>query len=141
FFLGVLAWWWCLEKPPSGAQAAASTTKGVSVFALPVTLLGAGVFLATVSTKSSGTYLFPILSGLIIISAVSTPPSVAHRILTTRPLRWLGRISYSVYMTHASIQWLVSQLLSDGFHRPKVLFAGERIFELPPAAGVATLII
>jgi len=140
FFLGVLAWWWCIEKPRGGAPAAARTD-GVYVFALPATLLGAGVFLATVSTDGGASYLFPILSGLIIVSAVSTSSSVAHRILTTRPLRWLGRISYSLYMTHASIQWLVSQLLSDGFHRPKVLFAGERIFELPPAAGVATLII
>lgn len=142
FFLGVLAWRWCLERQPGGAQAAARTTNGVSDFALPVTLLGAGVFLATVSTDSGATYLFPILSGLIIVSVVvSTSHSVAHRILTTRPLRWLGRISYSVYMTHASVQWVISQVLSVGFHRPKVLFAGEPISELSPTAGIATLSI
>jgi peptidoglycan/LPS O-acetylase OafA/YrhL len=140
FFLGVMVWWLCLERPSGGALSA-PPTGSASRLALPTVLLIAAAFLSTVSAEGRATYFFPLLSGLVIIAAVRTPDSVAHRILITRPLRWLGQISYSLYMTHASVQWVMSALLSSVFHRPKVLFAGEQIFVLPPSAGIGTLIV
>ena len=48
---------------------------------------------------------FPI-SAVLILALVSSPGSVTNTILLWRPFRWLGEISYSLYMSHALTLYL-----------------------------------
>ena len=41
-----------------------------------------------------------VFLALLILSLASRQRGVIHRLLSARPLRWLGKISYSLYMTH-----------------------------------------
>ena len=48
---------------------------------------------------------FP-LSASIILTLLLNPPGLSHRLLASRPFRWLGEISYSLYMCHALVIYL-----------------------------------
>jgi peptidoglycan/LPS O-acetylase OafA/YrhL len=50
------------------------------------------------------------IAALLIVTLVLTPSSRLNRVLLSRPLRWLGEISYSLYMSHALAQYLARQL-------------------------------
>lgn len=57
---------------------------------------------------------FP-MSAAIILSLVRNPTGSAHALLSWRPFRWLGEISYSLYMCHALVLYLARHALHDGF--------------------------
>jgi peptidoglycan/LPS O-acetylase OafA/YrhL len=135
FFLGVLVWGFY-----SGSTRR-SLSPRVWAVVLPLALVATGLFLAIADTAGWASYLFPLLSSLIILAVVCSPVTAIHRTLASVPLRWLGKISYSVYMTHAAVQWVISQVLETQFHRPNVLFAGERIFVMSTATGTALLVV
>jgi peptidoglycan/LPS O-acetylase OafA/YrhL len=50
-----------------------------------------------------------VATTLVLWELVSTGPGLAHRALSWRPLAWLGRISYGVYLFHP----LVTQVLTQ----------------------------
>src|SRR5687768_9708620 len=79
--------------PPSAAVA--SGIAGVAM------IVAAGTFIDT-STPFPGTAaLLPTAgAGLVIVAGLGTRLPVPSRILTVAPLRWLGRISYSLYLWH-----------------------------------------
>ena len=50
--------------------------------------------------------------------------SVVSDLLSTPPVRWLGRISFSLYLTHLPVRdWIVPYIPVQGLLRPVVLFA------------------
>lgn len=49
------------------------------------------------------------IAAALIVSLLLTPSSRLGRLLQTRPLRYLGEISYSLYMSHALVQWIARQ--------------------------------
>lgn len=56
--------------------------------------------------------LFPIIFGFtILFSCDVNKKTFAGRILTFSPLVFLGKISYSIYMSHLFIFWFLTQLL------------------------------
>jgi peptidoglycan/LPS O-acetylase OafA/YrhL len=77
------------------------------------------------------------LSALFIIAVLMAPASAAGRLLLWAPLRWLGAISYSLYMCHAIVQWAVRQtaehLPSSGTHTVDGITA--------PALGLGTTLV
>ena len=50
--------------------------------------------------------------------------NVVSDLLSTPPVRWLGRISFSLYLTHLPVRdWIVPSIPVQGLLRPMVLFA------------------
>jgi peptidoglycan/LPS O-acetylase OafA/YrhL len=72
-------------------------------------------------------------SSLLVLALVLAPSSRTHTLLLSRPLRWLGRISYSLYMCHA----LVLYVIRDGARILSRLMPGLRLTD--PGRGVAAL--
>jgi peptidoglycan/LPS O-acetylase OafA/YrhL len=50
------------------------------------------------------------LSALLIFALVSSEKGLCSRILTTKPLMWLGMVSYSLYMSHQAVEWIAHPL-------------------------------
>jgi peptidoglycan/LPS O-acetylase OafA/YrhL len=56
--------------------------------------------------------------------------------LTSRPLLWLGKNSYSIYMVHFFVLVQVSAVLRAVFHVPVV----DRVYQMGLAAGLAVTV-
>ncbi|HEY4944025.1 MAG TPA: acyltransferase [Rhizomicrobium sp.] len=73
----------------------------------------------------------------ILIVALSLDSSgTLASFLSLRPLRWLGAISYSIYMTHFAVTWLMAQALHLALHIPFELYTQGGITAptlVPPA--------
>ena len=61
------------------------------------------------------------LTSALIASLMLAPQGVLNRILGCRVLVWLGAISYSVYMSHAAVEWAVKQVVRVALKRPEVI--------------------
>lgn len=46
------------------------------------------------------------ISALLVLTMTLAPNWGAHTLLESRPLRWLGEVSYSLYMSHALVFWV-----------------------------------
>jgi peptidoglycan/LPS O-acetylase OafA/YrhL len=101
----------------------------------PATLVTMIVFLSSVDVESRWTYVFPLLAALAILSIVLWPLQSLQRLLSIGPLRWLGRVSYSVYMVHAAVAWLIYQALTVIGRFP----APDGI-STPPGVGFSVLV-
>lgn len=64
------------------------------------------------------------------------PTGAVGRLLETRPLIWLGTLSYSLYMSHYPIIWIFNQGIRIFLKRPEVMAAGYKT----PALGVGEAI-
>ncbi|HWA16790.1 MAG TPA: acyltransferase, partial [Gemmatimonadales bacterium] len=87
FFIGVLTWRVVTGRGRFGILAGAW-----ALLVAAVLLTGAGVL----------QFLVIAVSGLLV--AVARRPAIGW-ILTTRPVQFLGLISYSLYLYHASVGW------------------------------------
>lgn len=75
-------------------------------------LIGASMLLIRGDTPFPGVAaLAPAIGALLVIVAGSRPTSVAARALATRPARWVGGISYSLYLWHWPILVLMPLVL------------------------------
>jgi len=63
------------------------------------------------------TVFYPLLFGGFLFLFMR-PASAVAAFLTTRPLRMLGRLSYSIYMIHFLVRWGIAAILMLVFHRP-----------------------
>lgn len=62
--------------------------------------------------------------GCLILVVVALTCNVVSDLLSTLPVRWLGRISFSLYLTHLPVRdWIVPYIPVQGLLRPVVLFA------------------
>lgn len=137
FFLGTLVCHIYAATRPGSARATESGWKSALA---PVSLLAAVAFLASIDPEGKQTYLFPWLAALIVLSIVCWPERVIDRILGLRPLRYLGKISYSIYMVHAAVVWIVAQFLTVIFKFPKLETLDGHIVQTPALFGSALLI-
>jgi peptidoglycan/LPS O-acetylase OafA/YrhL len=80
--------------------------------------------------------LLPVLFAAVIWTFVVWPHTWLTQILLSRPLLWLGKHSYSIYMVHFFVLVQISAVLRVVFHIRMV----DWQFALPPATGIALTI-
>ena len=59
------------------------------------------------------------LTALLVISIVQSEDSPGKRLLRSKALTWLGKISYSMYMSHFVIEWFANQTIRVVMKRPE----------------------
>jgi peptidoglycan/LPS O-acetylase OafA/YrhL len=111
------------------------------VWASPLTLIATISFLALANPDGGWTYALPPLAALIILSMVLWPQPTVQRLLSSAPLRWLGRVSYSLYMVHAALVWIVTQILIVVLHYPKIALVEGHGVATPPLVGSCVLLV
>jgi peptidoglycan/LPS O-acetylase OafA/YrhL len=78
--------------------------------------------------------VYPI-SACLVLALSLAPQSPISTFLTWRPLRWLGEVSYSVYMCHAFVLAIVRRGVR-ALKFPEVMVDGVATAQLPLALGV-----
>lgn len=85
-----------------------------------ISLLAGILFLIFLHIKNPNDmdFLAYPIAGMLVLSLVAVPDGTLNTFLNHRFLHWLGEISYSVYMSHVFIIWLLSQILIRVLKRP-----------------------
>jgi peptidoglycan/LPS O-acetylase OafA/YrhL len=104
-------------------------------------LLATIAYLCLIDPEGWLTYLLPFFSASVILTLVLCPQRTVQNVLSSRPLRWLGKVSYSVYMVHAAIAWIITQVLTVVFKFPKIEVPDGHITATSPSAGLIALAI
>lgn len=96
-------------------------------------------FLAWKPDVHTDLVVFPLAAALIL-TVVMSPHGWLSRLLSLRGLTWLGLVSYSVYMSHGVVLWVVSVFYKRVLHRPEVQMSdGSWVTRLPAAETAAAL--
>jgi hypothetical protein len=107
-------------------------------------LLSFLVFIATVfflhflRVRSYGLGIY-FLSSLLVASLVLSESGLLKRMLSFAPIRWLGKVSYSLYMCHFALFWCANQVARVALHSPQVV--GADGISLPQMSVGNTLIV
>jgi len=67
--------------------------------------------------------IFP-LTALLIFALQLSVDNPLSRLLRVKTLAWLGTISYSIYMSHAALIWIVNQFIRVVLKRPEISLNG-----------------
>lgn len=86
-------------------------------------------------------WLIFLLSAALIYTIVHSSDSVFKRWMRARPLVWLGTISYSVYMSHYAVEWIMNQVIRVVFKRPEVFFDGRNAPALGPLESMLAHVV
>lgn len=82
--------------------------------------------------KPYGSYdlLINVLSAVLILCIAGSADGVTKKILRAPALKWLGAISYSLYMTHALVIWGFIQVHRVLLKRPEISVHGKSVPQL-----------
>jgi peptidoglycan/LPS O-acetylase OafA/YrhL len=72
-----------------------------------------GVFLSRQTFGTKWDYLMPSLFGGMIIALAATSGGSLAKTFNVPPLRWLGKVSYSIYLCHEAIVIFMGQMLTQ----------------------------
>jgi peptidoglycan/LPS O-acetylase OafA/YrhL len=107
FFLGVLTYqifpYWSRLVGDGG-------NRFMYLIFLPGTLVGIVVFQSLKTEGYSDFALLPLVV-LLILAVTSTSKGPVTVLLNLKPMVWIGKISYSIYMVHAAVIWVLVQVL------------------------------
>ncbi len=95
--------------------------------------LGFVVILLCFKAEGNGwdSVMFP-LSALLILSLLLAPRCGLNSILLKSPLRWLGKVSYSLYMSHGITIWAINQICRLILKMPQAMVEGVLTPQLSP---------
>lgn len=108
FFIGCLT-----------AKLTKNIKSNISNIYLAATLIIVIIFLQLKTTKNLD-FLIYFLTALLIITITLSKNSILKEILRFKLFIWLGTISYSVYMSHAAIEWTINQIIRVGLKKPEI---------------------
>ncbi|MDB6166861.1 MAG: acyltransferase 3 [Lacunisphaera sp.] len=83
-------------------------------------------FLSFKSPGGSDFLLLPI-AACFLLFVVRAPGGPADRCLTSKPVSWLGKVSYSIYMVHYPILWTYLQIVRVLLKAPVILIGQEKV--------------
>ena len=136
FFLGVFAYQIYLgvhRARPNGGAA-------LDLIAL-VAFAAIGALLASELSSGARFLLPPLFALLVVVVAALDESARVDRVLRSRPLAWLGQRSYSVYMVHAAIIWVATQVLRFGAHVPVETIGKRSLLATDETTGAASLVL
>jgi peptidoglycan/LPS O-acetylase OafA/YrhL len=136
FFLGVLTY----SLYRATAAGVTQRRKVLKAWLAP-SVLGVTLVFLSLELKGAWSYALPLLGAALIYSTVVYPNRLLTSVLTAAPLRWLGKVSYSIYMVHAAIVWTLTQFLTMILKIPHVIIAGESHVATSAPLGLLTLTI
>jgi len=82
-----------------------------------------------------------LLTAALVLTIVLSDDGAVKRFLRLRVFRWLGMISYSIYMTHSALLWLTNQVQRFVFKRPEVWFGGRLVPQLTVMQTLVSYIV
>lgn len=93
-------------------------------------------FLQFKTTKDFDLLIY-FLTATLIATLVLSKNGTLKQILRFRFLTWLGAVSYSVYMSHAAIEWVVNQVIRVVLKKPEIVGVDGKSF--PQLSRLETL--
>jgi peptidoglycan/LPS O-acetylase OafA/YrhL len=92
-----------------------------------LTVIVIGAFLQVKEISASDFAITPLVGVLVLLVAASEGGPV-HRALHLKPLVWLGRVSYSIYMVHALVHTIYNVALTRLLRSMPQLDRGATVF-------------
>lgn len=93
--------------------------------------LTAMVVFLSVRTAPQFDVLIFFLSAAVIVAVVCGKDDYCKVILRSKPLKFLGLISYSIYMSHIFVLWICNQFVRVVLRRPESITEGISTPQLP----------
>ena len=108
FFFGVVVYQVYRRMRPTLARVGGRAWYG---WLVTLTVVATIVFLDVKKINATDFAITPIV-GLLVLLVAGAQGGIVLRVLHLRPLVWLGRVSYSIYMVHALVHMLYSVALT-----------------------------
>jgi peptidoglycan/LPS O-acetylase OafA/YrhL len=134
FFSGVLTF----HVWQSARHQLRITTRARAVIS-PALLLTLALFVGLEPPDTMNAYALLVLVPCIILALTLAPTARVSAVLNARPLVWLGKISYSVYMVHTALLLLTGAVMGKVFHIRLDQIADATLFETTPLQGTIAL--
>jgi peptidoglycan/LPS O-acetylase OafA/YrhL len=80
------------------------------------------------------------VSSLLILSLLLMPSSALNTVLVSKPLRRLGEVSYSLYMSHALVLWGARQVVHVVLKKPDPVVGASQLSAAAAAIAYPALI-
>ena len=111
-----------------GCLTASATKRATCTLPAYLTWLVMIAIVIFLQEKSSAVYdpIIFFLTAALIASLVLSKDNALKVLLRTKYLTWLGTVSYSVYMSHYSIEWVVNQFIRVVLKKPVVVYANGK---------------
>ncbi|MEP7243284.1 MAG: acyltransferase [Gammaproteobacteria bacterium] len=103
--------------------------------------VGFGVFESLRRPETLHGYLLLPLVALLILGLTLTTSSRLSAVLTVKPLVWLGKVSYSIYMVHAAVLILATRFIKSVLHPDIVRLPGADYTTLMTTPLQGTLVL
>jgi peptidoglycan/LPS O-acetylase OafA/YrhL len=126
FFIGCLT-----------AIAVKNATLRVPRFVSSILFLAVIVFLQFKTSKSYDVAIYFLTAGLLG-ALVLQKNGLLNSVLRLNILVWLGSISYSLYMSHAAVEWVANQIFRVVLKVPEVIAPSGR--SIPQLSGVSAIL-
>jgi len=102
-----------------------------------IAALATGLAIVAIATFHGETEIFAIPAFALLVYALSNDECTASRIMTVKPLAFLGIISFSIYLLHYIVISLIGTLIKVALHPPVMPVPGWEfpVFSISPTLG------